>query len=746
MTFLPVLNLSALDGSNGFVLNGIDADDSLGNSVSEAGDVNGDGIDDFIIGAPGADNTAGASYVVFGSNTSFNAQFDLSTLNGSNGFVINGIAAEDFSGVSVSAAGDINGDGVDDLIIGASGRNNQTGESYVVFGTDAGFDAQFNLATLNGSNGFILDGVSVADLSGASVSGAGDVNGDGIDDLIIGAPNTNANGKTYAGESYVVFGSNTGFSDRLNLATLDGNNGFVLEGSGAADFSGGSVSGAGDVNGDGIDDLIVGADRADSNGNRSGESYVVFGTDEGFEARLDLAALNGSNGFAIAGVDRADRSGFSVSGAGDINGDGINDLIIGAPGAGPNNAGESYVVFGTDEGFEARLNLTTLNGSNGFVIDGVSPGGGSGFSVSRAGDINDDGFADLVIGAYRVSPNGNRSAGESYVVFGSEVGFGARLDLATLNGSNGFAITGIDAFDFSGRSVSAAGDINGDGIDDLIIGAPDAESSNDQEAGESYVIFGRRSLESANSFLSFELSRQVIRPLVGDIPYTPVEVGGINLGHFFDEGYYLNQNPDVVVAVDSGLFSSGFDHFVQFGLAEGRNSNPLFSEQGYLAANADVANAVNDGLIDSGLQHFLLAGHLEGRNPGQLFNEAEYLALHPDVDAAVQAGDFGSGFEHYVEAGAPEGRLPEFSLFQEDFYLAQNPDVASAIEAGAFVDGFAHFAQLGAIEGRNPSSLFSNETYLNANPDVAAAVEQGNLPSGFLHYAAFGAAEGRALV
>ncbi len=142
------------------------------------------------------------------------------------------------------------------------------------------------------------------------------------------------------------------------------------------DLSGRSVSGAGDINGDGIDDLIIGACGADPNGSASGESYVVFGRDTGFDAALELSELDGSNGFVINGIRRDDRSGVSVSGAGDINGDGIDDLIIGAPGAGLSGSasGESYVVFGRDTGFDAALELSELDGSNGFVLNGIDEG------------------------------------------------------------------------------------------------------------------------------------------------------------------------------------------------------------------------------------------------------------------------------------------------------------------------------------------------------------------------------------
>uniref|UniRef100_UPI001882905E beta strand repeat-containing protein n=1 Tax=aff. Roholtiella sp. LEGE 12411 TaxID=1828822 RepID=UPI001882905E len=495
-----VLNLSDLNGSNGFVINGINERDFLGGSVSSAGDINGDGFDDLIIGAfradPNGQVDAGSSYVVFGTNSGFSASLNVSSLNGSNGFVINGNAGDE-SGNSVSSAGDINGDGFDDLIIGASDAdpNGQVdaGSSYVVFGTNSGFSASLDLSSLNGSNGFVING-NAGDGSGISVSSAGDINGDGFDDLIIGAYRASPNGQDRAGSSYVVFGTNSGFSASLDVSSLNGSNGFVINGINRFDLSGFSVSSAGDINGDGFDDLIIGARYADPNGqNSSGSSYVVFGTNSGFSASLDLSSLNGSNGFVINGINVGDLSGTSVSSAGDINGDGIDDLIIGARGADPNgqvDAGSSYVVFGTNSGFSASLDVSSLNGSNGFVINGINAGDNSGFSVSSAGDINGDGIDDLIIGARYADPNSQERAGSSYVVFGTNSGFGAGFDLSSLHGSEGFVINGINAGDNSGTSVSSAGDINGDGFDDLIIGARYADPYRQQSAGSSYVVFG----------------------------------------------------------------------------------------------------------------------------------------------------------------------------------------------------------------------------------------------------------------
>ncbi|MBB6429776.1 2C-methyl-D-erythritol 2,4-cyclodiphosphate synthase [Algisphaera agarilytica] len=170
-------------------------------------------------------------------------------------------------------------------------------------------------------------------------------------------------------------------------------------------------------------------------------------------------------------------------------------MIIGAVGGDPNGnsiAGESYVVFGGGSvGSGGSLELSSLDGSNGFVLNGIDASDQSGVSVSSAGDVNGDGVADVIIGARGGDPNGNGSAGESYVVFGGgSVGSGGSLDLSSLDGSNGFVLNGIDTGDQSGVSVSSAGDVNGDGVADVIIGAIGGDPNGNSSAGESYVVYG----------------------------------------------------------------------------------------------------------------------------------------------------------------------------------------------------------------------------------------------------------------
>ena len=274
---------SGADGSVLYTFNGDSAGDDFGISVSGAGDVNGDGVADFIVGAPRDDNNgidSGNARVFSGSDGSVLHNFD-------------GDSEGEFFGWSVSGAGDVNGDGFDDLIVGAI-RDDENG-------IESG-----SASVLSGSDGavlYIFDGDSAFDNFGQSVSGAGDVNGDGFDDLIVGAFLDNNNGSD-SGSARVFSG-------------IDGSILYTFDGNSNNDRLGDSVSGAGDVNGDGFADLIVGAPRDDNNGDRSGSATVFSGFD-------------GSVLYNFNGDSTNDSFGDSVSGVGDVNGDGIADFFVSA--------------------------------------------------------------------------------------------------------------------------------------------------------------------------------------------------------------------------------------------------------------------------------------------------------------------------------------------------------------------------------------------------------------------------------
>ncbi len=580
---IPVFNLSSLDGTNGFRMDGEAEDDRLGSSISSAGDINGDGFDDVIIGAPSANESAyyspsGTSYVVFGKAFGFDPTLNLTSLDGSNGFRMDGFEYG-MLGLSVSNAGDVNGDGLDDLIIGApftDSNGGRYGTAYVVFGKDSGFGARLSLS-LNGSNGFYLPGLFSYHYVGLSVSSAGDVNGDGFDDVIIDS--------SYY--SSVVFGKAGGFDARMEVSNLDGNNGFRLIGKGT------EVSGAGDVNGDGLDDVIVGEWRADPNGTRSGSSYVVFGKVSGFDAELSLSSLDGNNGFRMDGVAAGDYLGRSVSNAGDINGDGFDDLIVGAPGADPirERSGSSYVVFGKDSGFDAAVNLSTLDGNNGFRLDGTAEFNFSGDSVSNAGDVNGDGFDDLIVGAPGADPNGMYS-GSSYVVFGRASSFSAAINLSSLDSTDGVRLDGVAGGDYSGRSVSSAGDVNGDGFDDLIVGAPGADP-NGIYSGSSYVIFGRSDFGGGGNVIAGTPGDDVLKGTSGADIFEAGDGNDLMVGRGGADVFKAGAGNDKITVTDLDFAS----------VAGGAGNDVL-----HLAGNGLNLDVADFGANISGIETFCLFG------------------------------------------------------------------------------------------------------------------------------------------
>ena len=393
---------------------GVVAGDEYGRTVSSAGDVNGDGFDDIIIGAPknnAGGISSGRAYIFFGG----------SVINNSVDVILTGGAVNNYFGRSVSAAGDVNSDGYDDVIVGAYGYISFTGRAYIYYGG----------ASMNSVADVTMTGEFTGHNFGSSVSGAGDVNNDGFSDVIVGAYGSNTN----TGKAYVYFGG----VSMNNIADV------TFTGETSQSNFGSSVSGAGDVNGDGFQDVIIGAYGYNSD---IGKAYIFFGG----------VSMNNISDVTMFGGAITDYFGASVSTAGDVNDDGYSDVIIGSYGYN-SSTGRAYIFYGG----------ASMNSTADVIMTGEASNNFFGYSVSDAGDVNGDGFADVYVGAYGYSS----SKGRAYLYYGG----------TSMNNVVDIFVTGESSLNFFGYSVSGGGDVNGDGFADMIAGAFGYNSS----TGRAYV-------------------------------------------------------------------------------------------------------------------------------------------------------------------------------------------------------------------------------------------------------------------
>ncbi len=362
-----------------------------------------------------------------------------------------------------------------------------TGAAFATVGAaSAAQSGQIDLAVQAGAH---FDGAGFLDGAGTSVAPAGDVNGDGRPDVIVGAPFRDGPGGFDAGAAYVIFGTSAPRTvDFANLGTA----GFLIDGETGGDRAGISVASAGDVNGDGRADIIVGANGNDrTETNAEGAAYVVFG-----KATVDTVSLSalGDGGFKIQGAFAGDRAGNSVAGIGDVNDDGVPDVAVGALDADDNplevepgdreNAGTVFIVHGKST--TTTVDLAAL--TNGYMIAGARViDQEAGTSIAAIGDVNSDGRADVLVGAPGSDPLGRDGAGAAYVVY-SPAPSESLVDLEDL-GAGGYVINGASAGDAVGTAVAGAGDLNGDGLPDLLVGAPAASPSGRSGAGIGYVVY-----------------------------------------------------------------------------------------------------------------------------------------------------------------------------------------------------------------------------------------------------------------
>jgi len=425
---------------------------NFGVSVSTAGDVNGDGYSDVIIGAKcyhDGEDAEGKVYVYHGS---------ASGLEATESWTAESNHAGAFFGNSVAAAGDVNGDGYSDVIVGAyCYRNGEFGEgsSYLYYGSGSGLET---------TESWMVEGNRYYSHYGISVATAGDVNGDGFSDVIVGAYG-HSNGESEEGGVFVYHGSASG---------LEAAESWTVESNHTEAYFGSSVATAGDVNGDGFSDVIVGAYGYDNGEHEEGRVYVYHGSMAGLETAASWTAES----------DRAGAYfGCSVATAGDVNGDGYSDVIVGAYGYdnGESSEGCVYVYHGSALGLETAVSWTAESNRADTYF---------GNSVATAGDVNGDGYSDVIVGAYGYD-NGESSEGCVFVYHGSATGLETEASWTAESNC-------ADAY--FGNSVATAGDVNGDGYSDVIIGAYGYNNGESAE-GRVYVYHGTSSgLETTESW------------------------------------------------------------------------------------------------------------------------------------------------------------------------------------------------------------------------------------------------------
>jgi hypothetical protein len=451
------------------------------------------------------------------------------------GFVISGQELDGKSGYQITAVGDVNADGFDDVVVEAGWPATQ--RFYVVFGKSDQETVELD-EVAGGVGGFVIDGLPVIEdaLTGVAlaqpVTAAGDVNGDGWADLLIGTSTGSvAVGEEPLDRAYLVHGKED--TEPVTLAAIEaGSAGQVIEPDGEWIGFGSAVAGVGDVNGDSLDDILVAAASGDG-------AYVIFGSTDELASPSQIAAQEGG-GFMLAHAGGVD----TVSAVGDVNGDQLADLVVGRP-SDQMGVGRVFVVFGKDDG--ARVELTELSGSgSGFVIEGDEDYYSNGARLGRVGDANGDGRDDILVAA-----TGRRAFGDAYegccqvyVVFGKD----DATDVAL--GSEGVGLI-IESGADSPAHIDGIGDVNGDNLADIIINrAPSTDP--EAEPSGAVAVFGRA---DSSTVQKVDIDTGAAGFII-DPPSEPARYSWIGGGNADING---DGNPDLVVAApEHGEFGQAF--------------------------------------------------------------------------------------------------------------------------------------------------------------------------------------------
>ncbi|MVF12662.1 DUF2341 domain-containing protein [Ketobacter sp. MCCC 1A13808] len=524
-------------------------------------------------------------------------------------FVIRSPESGSRFGWALSGSGDLNGDGFEDWVVSAPDSQSGRGEVIVVWGRANESRSELELP-LSEADGFSVFGLQEGDLLGESLA-VGDFNADGVDDLIMSAPGSDS-GAINAGAIYVVWGLRGVTRPAIDLNQLPG---FTIQSTEADQRLGQSsaiteaLSGngqglsLGDFNADGVNDLLIGHPSSDRNGVNSGLAYLIWGEASAQQNDLTLSAAGlGGRGFMIqytaAGSPFTDwYLGQGAQFIGDLNADGIDDLALGAPGAGVSarQSGAVFVVYGnTATGRSSTVELSTMSAAAGMRVEAAQSEGFLGYALGSA-EFNGDGIADLVVSQPGRSGDQGANQGSVWVVYGAKSN-SVSLDLDQITGPQGTAIAGAAGGDFLGHSISGAGDINGDGLDDLILGAyrkSGSDISTQSGVGGAYLVLGSES--AAQEYLDLNSFSAV-----DGLWFLGVNAGD-GLGHSVTAG---DTNGDGFSDIAMGSPGAG-----QVSVYRGRN---LFSNvlplTGNSAANNIVGTSGADQIEGSGGADAIAAG------------------------------------------------------------------------------------------------------------------------------------------